>query len=194
MSRVVPVLLFSTALALVASIQTKSVAQTGSSIPDYFFSAWTVNRDCTEAHAGTGGHTLPGNQFRVTRTATDDGVSYSLEPLDRPSHLWSAGWKKVKLEYRPGARMSAVPADFECIPGEEASSPFLAESGFSVSAEPYYGYEHWYGTVTIHGEKHHLLIFPRNTRGSSSAVVMLIDADAGDNLQLDTGGIIIVEN
>jgi hypothetical protein len=194
MSRVVPVLLFSTALALVASIQTRSEAQTASQIPDYFFSDWTVNRDCTEVHAGTGGHTLPGNQFRVTRTSSEDGVSYALEPLESTGHLWTRGWKSVKLEYRAGAPMNAIPADFECIPGEEASSPFLAQTGFAVSAEPYYGYQHWYGTVNIHGQKHHLLIFPRNVQGASSAAIVLIDADAGGNLQLDTDGTIIVQN
>ncbi len=194
MSRVAPILLFSTALSLMASIQTKSEAQTVSGIPDYFFSTWTVNRDCTEAHAGTGGHTLPGSQFRVARSASRDGVTYTLQAIDQPGLRWSSGWKNVTLEYRAGTPMKTIAADFECIPGEEASHPFLAESGFAVSAEPYYGEEHWYGTVWIHGQKHHLLIFPRNVKGADSAAIVLIDADAGDNLQLDTGGTIIVEN
>lgn len=194
MSRFAPVLLFSTALALMASIQTKSEAQTASGIPDYFFSTWTVDRDCTEAHSGSAGHTIPGSQFRVARTATADGVAYTLQTLDKPGLRWSSGWKSVKLEYRAGTAMKSIPADFECIPGEEDSHPFLAMSGFAVSAEPYYGIEHWYGTVQIHGQKHHLLIFPRNTKGAESAAIVLIDADAGANLQLDTGGTIIVEN
>ena len=195
MSRVVPVVLFSAVLAMMASIQTKSEAQTVSGIPDYFFSTWTVNRDCTEAHAGRGsGHTLPGSQFSVVRSESSDGVSYSLQPVDKPGLSWSRGWKSVKLEYRAGTPLSSIPADFECIPGEEASQPFLAQSGFAVSAEPYYGQEHWYGTVQIHGQKHHLLIFPRNVQGADSAAIVLIDADAGGNLQLDTDGTIIVEN
>jgi hypothetical protein len=191
MSRVVPVLLFSTALSVMASIQTKTEAQTVSGIPHYFFSTWTIDRDCTEAHAGTGTHTLPGSQFRVVRSA--DG-NYTLQAIDKPGLRWSKGWRNVKLEYRAGTPMQAIPADFECVPGEEASQPFLAQSGFSVSPEPYYGEEHWYGSVQIHGEKHHLLIFPRNAKGADSAAIVLVDADAGDNLQLDTGGTIIVEN
>lgn len=194
MSRAVPIVLFSTALSLMASLQSKSEAQTASGIPDYFFSTWTVNRDCTEVHAGTGGHTLPGSQFRVVRSAGADGTTYTLQAIDKPGLRWSSGWKRVKLEYRAGSPMRSLPADFECVPGEEASQPFLAQSGFSVSAEPYYGFEHWYGTVTIHNEKHHLLIFPRNRKGADSAAIVLIDADAGDNLQLDTDGTIVVEN
>jgi hypothetical protein len=194
MSRVAPVLLFSTALSLMASIQTRSEAQTPSGIPNYFFNTWTVNRDCTEVHAGSGGHALPGSQFRVVRAPTADGVTYTLQALDKPGLRWSSGWKSVKLEYRAGTPLKSIPADFECVPGEEASSPFLAQSGFSVSAEPYYGQEHWYGSVQIHGEKHHLLIFPRNVKGADSAAIVLIDADAGGNLQLDTDGTIIVED
>jgi hypothetical protein len=177
-----------------ASIQTKSEAQTTSNIPDYFFSTWTVNRDCTEVHAGSGGHTIPGSQFRVSRSLTSDGVNYTLQTLDKPGLRWSKGWKNVQLEYRVGTPLKSIPADFECVPGDEASSPFLAQSGFAVSAEPYYGQEHWYGTVQIHGQKHHLLIFPRNVKGADSAVILLIDADAGGNMQLDTDGTIISEN
>ena len=191
MPRVVPVVLFSTALSLMASIQTKSEAQVASDIPNYFFSTWTVDRDCTEAHAGNGAHTLPGSQFRVVRSADS---TYTLQSIDKPGLRWSKGWKNVKLEYRAGTAMKSIPADFECVPGQEASQPFLAQSGFSVSPEPYYGQEHWYGSVQIHGEKHHLLIFPRNAKGLDSAAIVLVDADAGDNLQLDTGGTIIVEN
>jgi hypothetical protein len=192
MPRVVPVLLFSTALALLASIQTRSEAQTAPGIPDQFFSTWTVERDCTEAHSTINGHTLPGAQFRVTRASSDG--TYALEAIDKPGLRWSDGWRNVKLEYRPGTLLKSIPADFDCIPGAEASQPFLAQSGFSVSPEPYYAEAHWYGSVMIHGEKHHLLIFPRVTRGQDSAAILLIDADAGDNLQLDTGGTIIVQN
>src|SRR5262245_59423707 len=195
MSRVAPVLLFSAALSLMASIQTKSEAQTPSGIPDYFFSTWTVNRDCTEVHAGSGGHTIPGSQFRVVRSQTaDGGVAYTLQTLDKPGIRWSKNWKSVKLEFRAGTALKSIPADFECVPGEEASQPFLAQSGFAVSGEPYYPQEHWYGTVMIHGQMHHMLIFPRNVKGADSAAVLLIDADAGGNLQLDTDGTVIVES
>jgi hypothetical protein len=191
MSRVAPLLLFTSALYLMASIPARTEAQNASGIPDYFFGNWTVNRDCTEAHAGTGtGHTIPGSQFRIVRSQDN----YVLQAVDQPGRTWSAGWKNLTLEYRAGARMSSIPADMECVPGDEASSPFLAQSGFSVSAEPYYPYEHWYTTVKIHGEKHHLLIFPRNAHGPNSAAIVLIDADAGDNMQLDHDGTIINEN
>ena len=58
----------------------------------------------------------------------------------------------------------------------------------------YYGFENWYGKVAIHGEEHHLLIFPRNTKGPNSAVVVLIDAGNASSLQLDHNGTIIVED
>jgi len=193
MSRFTPVVLFSTALCLIASLHSKSEAQTATVVPSYFFSTWTVSRDCTEAHAGPDTHTQPGLQLRVTR-ASSDGASYSLEAINQDNKAWKRGWRGVKLEYRSGAKLATIPADFECVPGQEASSPFLAQSGFAVSAEPFYPYEHWYGLVTIHGQKHHLLIFPRDAKGADSAAIMLIDADAGSNLQLDTNGTIIVES
>jgi hypothetical protein len=193
-SRAVPLFLFSTALCVMAAVQPKpALAQTA--IPDYFFKAWTINRDCTEQHAGLGsGHTIPQLQFRVSRNSVD-GSTYALQPVQNTRiGRWTAGWSKVKLEYRAGARMTSVPADMECVPGQEASSSFLGQSGFSSSAEPYYGFEHWYGKVAIHGEEHHLLIFPRNTKGASSAVVVMIDAGNASSLQLDHNGTIIVED
>ena len=195
MSRVAPVLLFSTALSLMASIQTKTEAQTVSGPPAYFFSTWKVNRDCTEVHAGSGGHTIPGSQFRVVRAPNAyGGVTYTLQAIDKPGLRWSSGWKNVQLVYRAGTPLKSIPADFECVKGEEASSPFLAQSGFSVGPEPFYGQEHWYGKVRIHGQTHHLLIFPRNVTGTDSAAILLIDADASGNMQLDTDGTIISEN
>jgi hypothetical protein len=189
MSRALPLFLFSTALCLVAATQPKTAS--AATIPDYFFKAWTVNRDCTEAHSGGLGHTIPGLQFKVTRDS-GDGESYSLQPVNNAKGRWARGWQSVKLSYRAGAPMSAIPADMECVPGQEDASPFLAQSGFSSSAEPYYGYEHWYGQVTIHGAKHHLLVFPNASSGS--AAIVLIDVDAAGNLQLDHNGTIIVEN
>jgi hypothetical protein len=190
-SRTLPLVLFSTALCVMAAIQPK--AAKADTVPGYFFSSWTVNRDCTEAHAGTsGGHTIPGLQFQVKTQA--DGT-YTLVPVDTSAGRWNRGWKGVKVEYRAGAPMAAIPADMECVPGQEASSSFLAQSGFAVSAEPYYPYEHWYGQVTIHGEKHHLLIFPRNVQqGPVDAAVVLIDVDAAGNLQLDGNGTIIIQH
>jgi hypothetical protein len=164
------------------------------SVPGYFFNSWTVARDCTEAHAGkpSGGHTIPGLQFQVKQQA--DGT-YTLVPTDTSAGRWSGGWKGVKVEYRAGAPMNTIPADMECVPGQEASSSFLAQSGYAVSPEPYYPYEHWYGQVTIHGQKHHLLIFPRQAQqGPVDAAIVLIDVDAAGNLQLDDNGTIIIEN
>jgi hypothetical protein len=188
-ARAVPLVLFSTALCVMAAIQPKPAK--ADNVPSYFFNSWTVDRDCTEAHAGgLKGHTIPGLKFQVKPAA--DG-SYTLVPTDDVNiGRWSRGWKGIKVEYRAGSQMASIPADMECVPGQEASSSFLAQSGFKVSAEPYYGYEHWYGQVTIHGEKHHLLIFPRNAPGS--AAVVLIDADAADNLQLDGNGTIIIQH
>ena len=189
-TRAIPLVLFSTALCVMAAIQSKPAK--ADNVPAYFLSSWTVNRDCTEAHAGSlPGHTIPGLQFQVR--AQVDG-SYSLVPVDNSAGRWARGWRGVKLEYRAGSQMGSIPADMECVPGQEASSSFLAQSVFAVSAEPYYPYEHWYGTVTIHGEKHHLLIFPRNAQGPSSAAILLIDADASSNVQLDGNGTIIVEH
>jgi hypothetical protein len=189
-SRAVPLFLFSAALSVMAAIQPKPAQ--AASVPAYFLKSWTVNRDCTEAHAATaGGHTMPGLQFQVRQGV--DGT-YALRPVNTYGARWPLGWQNVKLEYRAGSPMSAIPADMECVPGQEASSSFLAQSGFAASAEPYYGYEHWYGQVTIHGEKHHLLIFPRNVEGASSAAIVLIDVDASGNLQLDHNGTIIIEN
>jgi hypothetical protein len=189
-ARAVPLFLFSTALCVMSAVQPR--AARADTVPAYFLNSWTINRDCTEAHAGpSAGHTTPGLKFQVVGDA--DGT-YTLKPVNTGVGRWSRGWQGVKLEYRAGAPMSAIPADMECVPGQEASSSFLAQSGFASSAEPYYGYEHWYGQVTIHGEQHHLLIFPRNAHGPSSAAVVLIDVDAGGNLQLDHNGTIIIEN
>jgi hypothetical protein len=186
-SRAVPLFLFSTALAVMAAIQPKTAK--ADNVPSYFLNQWTVDRDCTEAHAGTiHGHTVPGLQIQVKKQA--DG-SYTLVPVE---NTWTDGaWPRVTLEYRAGAQMAAIPADMECVPGQEASSSFLAQSGFAVSAEPYYPYEHWYGEVTLHGEKHHVLIFPQNVQqGPAEAAIVLIDEDAAGNMQLDGNGTIII--
>lgn len=190
-SRAVPLFLFSTALCVMAAIQPKPAK--ADSVPGYFFKTWTVDRDCTEAHAGlAAGHTIPGLQFQVKTQA--DGT-YTLVPVDTNAGRWGRGWRNgIPLEYRAGAQMASIPADMECVPGQEASSPFLGQAGFAVSAEPYYPYEHWYGQVTIHGEKHHLLIFPRNVQsGPATAAIVLVDEDAQGNLQLDNNGTIIIE-
>src|SRR5262245_33988732 len=116
-SRTLPLVLFSAALCAMAAIESKpAMAET---VPSYFFNSWTVARDCTEAHAGTkGGHTIPGTQLQVRKIA--DG-SYTLVPQDTYAGRWARGWRNIKLEYRAGAQMAAIPADMECVPGQEES-------------------------------------------------------------------------
>jgi len=182
-----------TALALLASVQSGKTQATAG-IPSYFFSEWTIAADCSR-DAGAYGQQLPGLRFRISPASlTVDPAtavsSYEVEAIEDAHHQWPDSWGAVKLEYRAGTPLRSVPAEFECIPGQEATSPYLAMSGNSVSAEPYYQQEHWYGTATIYGELHHVLIFPRNVSGSPRAYIVLHDADASDNIQLDHDGTI----
>lgn len=162
-------------------------------IPAYFFSTWTISKDCSEQHAGPTGHVQIGLRFSVEAESTD-GLTFGLKPLDVNRKLWPGNWKKVRLEYRAGAKMTRVPADFECVPGQESASPYLAMSNYSQTAEPSYEFEHWYGILLIHEEPHHVLIFPREQQGQSSALVMIQDVDSGDQIKLDHNGIIHSEN
>jgi hypothetical protein len=164
-------------------------------IPAYFFKEWSISRDCSEQHAGPAGHVQTGLRFRVARSSLrSDDASYALEVIDQSQKSWPGNWKKVRLEFRDGSTMAALPADFECLPGEETSNPFLAMSNYSQTAEPWYEFEHWYGILLIHGEPHHLLIFPRNVQGESSAVIVLQDVDSGGTIKLDHNGTIHSEN
>jgi len=86
--------------------------------------------------------------------------------------------------------MAGIPADFACVPGAAASSSLLAMSNYTQSAEPYYEYEHWYGFGTIHGEPHHVLIFPRAVDGNDSAIIVVLDAGTDGTVQLDHDGTI----
>jgi hypothetical protein len=90
--------------------------------------------------------------------------------------------------------MTTVPADFECIPGAEASSPFLAMSGFAQATEPYYEQEHWYALARIHGQLEHVLIFPRDVRGPASAIIVLQSVNSPGTVQLDDNGVIHTQN
>lgn len=187
-------------LALAASLLTLSPATLADpAIPGYFFSTWTISKDCSEQHAGPAGHVQTGLRFNIDG-ASADGVSFALKPLEvdttnaTTQRSWPVSWSKVRLQYRPGAKMASVPADFECVPGQEYASPFLALSNYSQTAEPWFEFEHWYGVLLIHGEPHHVLIFPRDVKGMSSAVIMIQDADASGTIKLDHNGIIHVEN
>jgi len=192
MSRVLRLVLFFVAQLLVAGgVAPRVQAQEVDGIPAYFFSTWTISADCSEASATPVGHVQTGLQFAIDRSsATADGQAFKLRPLDKGQRRWSGGWRSLKLEYRAGSKMSRVPADFDCVPGAESTSPFLAMSGYSVSAEPWYEYEHWYGLTRIHGQLHHVLIFPRDATGPDSVIIVLQDADASDNIKLDHDGAI----
>jgi hypothetical protein len=188
MSRIAPLVLFFVAQLLVLSIASPVHAQDASGIPAYFFNEWTISKSCAQLNSGSPAHTQAGLKFRVERASADG--TYGVRAVDVPRKRWAGGWRTLKLEYRPGTKMSAVPADFECVPGEEASSPFLAMSGNSQTAEPFYGYEHWYGLATIGGELHHVLIFPRAAKGPSGVVIIVQDADSADDVTLDSDGTI----
>lgn len=182
------------ALAAVCAISSP-LAHANEPIPEYFFKQWTISSDCSEQHAGPAGHVQKGLKFRVSRSTADtDEQTFALEALDVDRRLWPGNWKKVRLEYRAGARLNALPADFECVPGAEASSPFLAMSSYAQTAEPWYEYEHWYGILLIHNEPHHVLIFPRNLRGPASAILIVQDADASGAIKLDHNGVIHSED
>ena len=192
MTRPAPVLLSVTAFCVM--VGAVSTARAQDAVPSYFFKEWTISKDCSAPH-GPAGHTKAGLKFRILRTAgSDGGQDYKLEALDTGNEKWPGGWNGVKLQYRPGSKMIRIPASFECVPGQEHTHPILAMSGYSQLAEPWYEYEHWYGLVEIHGELHHVLIFPRNTDGASSAVIVLHDVTSADNIQLDHDGTIHVES
>jgi len=90
--------------------------------------------------------------------------------------------------------MTNIPADFVCIPASHRARGSWAMSNYTQSAEPYYPYEHWYALGTLHGEPHHFLIFPRNVVGTDSAIIVLLDAGASGNVQLDQDGSIHTGN
>jgi hypothetical protein len=163
-------------------------------IPDYFFKEWTVTKNCVEQHAGLAARVSAGLKFKISNdSATIDGT-YTFQAEDVGQQRWATGWSAVKLEYRAGTRLTSIPADFECIPGQEATSPFLAMSGFAQAAEPYYEPEHWYGLATINCQPEHVLIFPRNTAGHASAIIVLQSVNSPNSIQLDDGGVIHSDN
>lgn len=158
-------------------------------IPDYFFKEWTVSKNCTEQHAGLGAEAAAGLKFRVSRQTETEG-SYVFQAIDNGPSKWAPNWNGMKLQYRPGPKLTTVPADFECIPGQEASSPFLAMSGYAQATEPYYEAEHFYGIARIHGELEHILIFPRNSGTGPGAIIVIQSVNAPSRMQLDTDGVI----
>jgi hypothetical protein len=158
-------------------------------IPQYFLKEWTVTSNCTEAHAGPAAKVQSGLKFSVQSNAAEG--TYTLKTTDVSGQQWLAGWSGLKLEYRAGAKMTTLPADFDCVAGSEpSSSSFLAMSGNVQTAEPYYGYEHFYGLATLHGQLEHVLIFPRDTTAGKSAIVVLQSASASSDIKLDDDGTI----
>jgi hypothetical protein len=159
-------------------------------IPDHFFKEWTVSQNCTEQHAGLAARVPAGLKFKISRNSQADDGSYMFEAEDAGQQHWAANWNGLKLSYRPGTAMTTLPADFECIPGQEATSPFLAMSNYAQATEPYYEQAHWYGLARIHGQLEHVLIFPRSSTQGPSAVIVLQSVNASNAVELDDNGII----
>jgi hypothetical protein len=160
-------------------------------IPDYFFAKWTVSKNCTEQHAGLAAQVQTGLKLKISADSQAADGSYVVEAEDNGSLRWAANWNGMKLVYRPGTAMQSVPADFECIPGQEASSSFLAMSNYAQATEPYYEQAHWYGIAKIRGQLEHVLIFPRNAaQGGPSAVVVMQSVTSPGTVQLDENGVI----
>jgi hypothetical protein len=168
-------------------------AKAADNIPDYFFVKWTVTKNCTEQHAGLAARVATGLKLKISRdSATADG-SYAVETEDSAQQKWAANWNGLKLSYRPGTKMTTLPADFECIPGQEASSPLLAMSNYAQATEPYYAEAHWYGIAKIRGQLEHVLIFPRDSATGPAAVIVMQSVNSPGTVQLDDNGVIHVE-
>jgi hypothetical protein len=181
-----------TASCLVAALAgAPAWAQT---IPDHFFREWTVAKNCTEQHGGLAAHVQTGLKLKISRDTRAADGSYVFQAEDVGQQRWAANWNGMKLQYRPGTAMTTVPADFECIPGQEATSPFLAMSNYAQSSEPYYEQAHWYGIAKIRGQLEHVLIFPRNNPASGpSAVIVMQSVYAPGAVQLDENGVIHIQ-
>jgi hypothetical protein len=162
-------------------------------IPDYFFTEGTITQNCTEQHAGLAARVQPGLKFKISRDAQAADGSYVFQAQDVGELHWAANWHGLKLTYRAGTRMTTLPADFECIPGQENASPFLAMSNYAVTAEPYYEQAHWYGLARIQGQLEHVLIFPRDSAQGPSAVIVMQSVTLPGAAQLDDDGVMTVQ-
>jgi len=159
-------------------------------IPDYFFTEWTVTKNCTEQHAGLAARVETGLKFKITRDSQAADGSFVFEAQDSGQKQWAANWNGMKLQFRPGTDMTTLPADFECIPGQEATSPFLAMSNYAQATEPYYEQAHWYGIAKLHGQLEHVLIFPRNAASGPRAVIVLQSVTSPSSVKLDDNGVL----
>jgi hypothetical protein len=174
------------AQCLFAGLLAATQAQ-AASIPNALLKEWTVSKNCSEQHAGLAARVDSGLKFQVI--ATQDG-GYVFKAVDNGSSKWAANWNGVRLEYRPGSKLTSVPADFECIPGQEASSPFLAMSGFAQAAEPYYEPAHLYGLARIHGELEHILVFFVDSGAKPTAIIVMQSVNTPGSVKLDSDGVI----
>jgi hypothetical protein len=178
--------------ALVATVPARATTPVADSIPHYFFSQWTVKSNCTEANAGPATRVQTGLKFKISSDSTDG--TYALQTINSSGKQWVSDWNGIKLEYRAGTKMTTIPADFTCVAGAEASSaaasPLLAMSGYVQTAEPQYEQQHWYCLAKIGGQLEHVLIFPRDAKGSTSVVIVLESASSGNNVTLDDNGIL----
>jgi hypothetical protein len=159
-------------------------------IPDYFFQEWTVAKNCAEQHAGLAARVDAGLKFKITADTQAADGSYVFQAEDIGQQHWAANWNGMKLQYRSGTAMTTLPADFECIPGQEASSPFLAMSNYAQATEPFYEQAHWYGIARINGQLEHVLVFPRNAGTGPRAVIVLQSVNAPGTAQLDDNGVL----
>jgi hypothetical protein len=159
-------------------------------IPDYFFKEWTVSKNCTEQHAGLAASVQTGLKFKISADTQGADGSYVFQAENTGQQQWAANWNGMKLQYRAGTPMTTMPADFECIPGQEAASPFLAMANYAQATEPYYEQAHWYGVARIRGQLEHVLIFPRNASSGPSAVIIMESVNSPLAVQLDTNGVI----
>jgi hypothetical protein len=192
MTRKITLTAFAAAQCLILGFAVTAPAR-AADIPQYFFGQRTVTSNCTEANAGPAARVPAGVQFKISATPAADG-SYTLQTIDAVGKQWPSDWNGVKLQYRAGTKMTTVPADFECAAGSEASSasssPLLAMSGYVQTVEPQYAMEHFYGLANIHGQPEHVLIFPRDAKGGTSAIIVLESASAGSTINLDDNGVI----
>ena len=173
-----------------AGLTANSPANAAGGIPDYFFREWTVSKNCVEAHAGLAARVQAGLKFKI---AAGQNGGYVFVAEDAGSSHWAANWNGLQLVYRPGTQMTSLPADFECIPGQENTSPFLAMSNYALSAEPYYELAHWYGIAKIRGQLEHILIFPNASATGPRAVIVMQSASAANTVQLDDNGVLHVQ-
>jgi hypothetical protein len=192
MTRKIPLTALAAAQCLMAGLFATAPAR-AAEVPSYFFNQWTVTSNCTEANAGPAVRVKPGLQFKIANSPSANG-GYILQTFNSAGQQWESAWNGIQLHFRAGTKMTAIPADFECIAGSEASSasasPLLAMSGYVQTAEPQYEAQHWYGLAKIHGQFEHVLIFPLATRiGGTSAIVVLESATAG-SVALDEGGVL----